>query len=231
MKKTLILLAVLAMVAPTFGAPLFQDDFSYVDGVLADGVYEPGSWYVKTDKPGTVAIDSGQLKVYGGEGDEIRAQSLFSETKVELSFDLTYNGGADRQPYWSKYFVRLMKGSESPVASGLAITGGGTDLTGEFVELGVFGNDGYEGNSKFYSGDSATMTLLYDNGTLSVLRDGSLVGDSAVDEDTYTGINLFAYADQGDWTIDNMTAVVPEPATMSLLALGGLGALIRRKRR
>lgn len=84
---------------------------------------------------------------------------------------------------------------------------------------------------------TATGNVILD-GTLKIT--GTRTATTPLVLMTYSGTlnGTFATEPGGNWTIDygittpgQVTATIPEPATMVLLGLGGLGVLIRRKRR
>ncbi len=237
MKKTLTILAVLAMAAPVFGAPLFSENFDYATSGEISSL-DGSPWLLDSSRDSDWVVDAatGKATVGPGEGHQYQVRGAFDEVKAILTFDLTYGGGCG---YDSNYFARFIKGVSSVQAAGIGIASHGTDLGGEFIEIGLTGGTTVKQASgfKLYSGQTATLSLGSDSDTgiysLWIDKDTSLAPDltdtGAADE--VTGVNMFAYGPQGTMTIDNMVVEVPEPATMSLLALGGLGVLIRRRRR
>ncbi|MFP4356238.1 MAG: PEP-CTERM sorting domain-containing protein [Phycisphaerae bacterium] len=119
--------------------------------------------------------------------------------------------------------------------SSLDITGfgGGTDET---FNVWVFSADDFAAWDKQESTlDSAatatlgeqTANIMYNDGADSGLSQARVEYIEPGDGNTLFGTQLDEYRISSDF---DSLGVVPEPATMSLLALGGLGALLKRKR-
>jgi hypothetical protein len=101
-------------------------------------------------------------------------------------------------------------------------------------------------NPSLLSIDTAAVTSL--NGVDPSANDGANLnffsstglpaGEDSVGEILPAGVTMdpgtnviFQYQVTGQDTMDGTITTIPEPMTMSLLAVGGLGVLIRRKRR
>jgi hypothetical protein len=80
----------------------------------------------------------------------------------------------------------------------------------------------------------STLTMSMDNGVLSAASNGATVSVTDTTTTDFTNVRLSRYtwfAGFGTW-VDDVNIVgdtVPEPATLSLLALAGVGAMRRRR--
>jgi hypothetical protein len=121
-------------------------------------------------------------------------------------------------------FGWLADGDDSYFGSSFEVTDGWYKVTAEFeilsaTEIEVSGDiDFYGANGLSFDSD------VYSDSTVADIDDATFLGSTAA---------MFIKGSEKDRTgidgVDNIN-VTPEPATMSLLALGGLGVLIRRKR-
>jgi hypothetical protein len=164
----------------------------------------------------------------------------------QLKFDLTVNAAS--QSAWQTYPSLTDASTLHPVfgintfSSGdsLRFNAAATSTTG-----GVYGIRTSAGIMPFFTytnGDDHTieMDANYLTGRVNVLVDGAPELTGFVFGSTSSGVNVsesFFYL-SGDTaavpisnsiSIDNITATVPEPASLSCLAIGGLGLLRRRR--
>lgn len=116
-------------------------------------------------------------------------------------------------------FIQTSDGTFTALGTLSSFSGGSLDVS--INDLGqVVGDIGY-----------GATAFIWVNGTMTGLND--ILGDASWDLKAASDIN------ENGWIIGTGThdgsnvayVMVPEPATMSLLAIGGLGVLIRRKRK
>ncbi len=116
-----------------------------------------------------------------------------------------------------------------------AIGKGGGDTT-----YTLFGNASADSGVAVVPGEAVHLKAEYDGSSVKMYVDGVLEATDTAPGDlsgidtlyirTGSGFLGAPAPEAGTFSADNIS-LIPEPATMSLLALGGIGVLIRRRRR
>jgi len=254
---TVAVLAVGLLVASPAGAAVIAEEtFTYADGEIngkSGGTGWGAAWSAWADPTQVV---SGALQVNGGGGHSFEASRTLdaaeSGDRYFVSFDFNFSAGLD-----SNDFILLWIGDSAIAAANRVNTGTGMQGTnGSFVRISnttaydsVVPTQGttYHIVAEFVketSGAAQNFTYArvfinpdgaYGDNTWASQAAATTPSLSSFDQ---VGITTGANLDASDVVIyDNLTiatewsdVVVPEPATLSLLGIGGLLTVIRKRR-
>ncbi len=217
MKHLVTLLVVLGLAAGA-NAALFTEDFS---GDLS-------AW---SSVDASQVIVGGALQDYDGATNSVMTATFAAVTSgsVILDFDLTASAA------WGNLAMALTDSTGNGAVLDLYIgdtyLGFGTGLTTDFGD--TKSNSSYIDNDLVITDVNAMRYVLnidtglvlgWENGTRYVVGSVDLSGVSG-------GISAVSIKTHKKLTaLDNIVVDIPEPASLALLGMGGLGMLIRRKR-
>jgi len=212
---------------------VFYDNFD-------DGNYD--GWTVKraTDpnapvfSPDVVASPEGYAIRGVGSGygqpclDSCIAHPLSLPRATELKIEMRAKSG----PQWPNCArINLLSSGDS---YGVVDYGEGNRFAGFYANVGAddvealrygIGNRAYEWHDFAWTRDSTGWWSLSIDGQVEA---GNFYRDDRLSSFDQVGISLLRNQSEIDWV---RVSAVPEPATMSLLILGGLGVLARRRKR
>ena len=231
-KLSWALVAVLTLSLAAMAAPWFEDFDSYVTGSSLHG---QGGWKGWDNDPTWTAPTSSAQSVsapnsvqIGGNADLVHEYSVaggFAQystmlyipdgsTGVNYFIMLNeYNDGVAGVKDWSVQTLFDMAAGE---VSSYYVAGSSLPIVwDQWVELRCV-----------IDLDANTVTEYY-NGNMLATHEWD---DGASPSNTLAAVDLFANGGSPIF-YDDMTLVIPEPCTLSLLALGGIGLLARRRKR
>ena len=235
MKKILVGLSLALLAGSSFGAILATDDFSYTGALTANGwVNYSGTGSISSD--GSVAtVGTGAEDISLGFSDQLTGNvfASFELTVDSLSSGGTYNFGFIDGSTMESRFGLVASGS----GFALAVFGTGTSSLGSSSELAFstsyFVTIGYNATTFTHSlwldsdgSNEGSPDLTYNQGSNTGI-DGFFLRQAAPFQD---GSNTFDVDDLVvASTFGEAAPAIPEPATMSLLGLGALAMVLRRR--
>lgn len=206
MKKTLLALTLVSLVAPTLeAASLFRFNISPLNTVTNDAL------------PTSLAINYAELITVDTNGDPVTPYyAVDSGAGAVTASDPNLSG------YGAAIDGDALDGLASPVmftfGQPLDITGFSAALDDSTFGLTSFGATPIE----FYDG----LNVLV--GTITV--DQNIALFNATGAGPYTAVKTIVFSSGAFYDNVEFTAVVPEPSAMVLGALGALGLVVRRRR-
>jgi hypothetical protein len=179
-------------------------------GVLTDGVVGGNDWlnvpvfqYLGWQDPGYVVVDSGTDSAVAQPLITFGFGNLYTLDSLTIHYMVDYPPGT--------LFANVRAPDEVTVSFGLGGVAG--TFGGAFLETGF--DDSPEGNGAPGGGQARQLTIDLGGTTANALQ--------------------LDFRNNGEWTflseVSFQGAVVPEPGTMALMGLGGLGLLLARLRR
>jgi len=226
----------------SYGDLLLDETFSYSNGGLTN--VSNGSWVRNSgsDSPSTPLVSSGAITVSRSNADDVyRKFSGTTYSSGNLYYKFTLDMGTLPATAASGYYLAGLGQSSTIIRDRLYVTTDGT--SGGDYQIGV-GNDelGVRWGSDLNLDTTYTIVVMadLDNDVTKLWIDPTSELSTSVsftDADTYAvdSIKIRQATGIGISTIDDLrvgttfTDVVPEPATLSLVALSGVLMLIIRR--
>jgi hypothetical protein len=132
--------------------------------------------------------------------------------------------GADMA--WDSGTTFTMEGNDTLIGSLSAVTSGG----GDYADWGSTINGNIGGNGTAWAADTWIVVSGIEDGGWTYTQAITLADADYSDPKTLSEIAFFDNAGAGGAASNSMLVSVPEPATIGLFGIGGLGAwLLRRK--
>ncbi len=227
--KILMLFFLLALAPAAFGATVFSDDFS-TNGTLGG---------TSADIGGTWVAGSGALVVSGGVVDTAASNTSSFDTagaamtqvlgtgeQITLTFVTAESAGDFATVGWVG--VSLYVGGSEKVFMGSP----GFPTTEWGIAGSVPGSNTTFATSITAEPQTAVFDYDFDSGDWSFSVDGQTLNGTATAGLAFDQVGIGSDRDNiADMAVSSINiTITPEPATMSLLALGGIAMLKRRKR-
>jgi len=190
------------------------------------------------------------MNTYGNPNFDVSSLEITNDL-TNIVFKFTVNNANITSPDWHKFFVLLNDGTGPTSGSNgwgrnIALAGGATAWMGGWVDGGG-GGQGFTYNGAWNNNNGVTIALSGSTATYtaSLSSLGLSIGDTFTFDAGTTGNN----GDHGAWDLVSLAtpsaagptdfvtsnsnlqySVVPEPATMTAMAMGAAALLRRRKK-
>ncbi len=229
MKKLITLIAMLAI------AGMATADVLISFGETTGNVASPddnGNYWNEADQNDTVAslidednVASGISMTVSANGDTANNAGPTTAAGAFATYAMSVQNATGESPSWEYIY------NDGNNATASTVTFGGM-AEGYLLELVIFGGAGINANSyeSLYelSGGGATVSQAIVTGAAGVANN-SLVATLSQTADASGNVVLTLSAASGRYSQLNAIQIVPEPATVGLLGLGALIALLARR--
>ena len=208
-------------------ATVFADDFSEANGTVVNGkAPDVGGANWNQTVGANVTIQGGAIETQGGAREIIGTftRALSAGDIMTMTIESLESGGN----VFSTGFAGI---SLYDGANELLFVGDVADSTAGWAAAALAAGPEVISSGKTSEVATVVFTYNFDTGAASLTIDGGTTFTGVLPANAAVDSLKIWNQGGGDIKIDSINVVIPEPATLSLLALGMLGLVARRRRR